>query len=382
MFKYIKASVLTIFLLLLSSTIVGAYEPVIKVPAISNSSSVWNDAVQLEDPSVSSKAIYGSLNETELFDYYTFVATSDGTIDISIGKRLGSGSDTFAPLFAFIYPNTASITDDQDIEDDVVVDDEEQQAPITVPDAQYDAPDGYEVVFSDNLTDILSENYRYGLVAQTYQRSPVQSFDVKKGERYYVGVIDSVSGSGDYVLFLGDEDIYSISNPFSLISNIAVINLGLESSENISWSNYLATLLIIVGLIVALGSVLVIDIHGYLARKSEYWTEATTRSHKITKPLIWIGTSLYALGLYLYFSALQFSGSGLILLVLLAVMILNGAYLSFVVSPHLLSRELDSQSSSILEPKWQKRVTMSFMISAFSWWSSVLLIVLEIVKRG
>jgi hypothetical protein len=43
----------------------------------------------------------------------------------------------------------------------------------------------------------------------------------------------------------------------------------------------------IMGYIVGLGAVTVIDLHGFLGRKSAYWTEATTRTHKITKPLIW-----------------------------------------------------------------------------------------------
>jgi hypothetical protein len=45
-----------------------------------------------------------------------------------------------------------------------------------------------------------------------------------------------------------------------------------------------------------LGAVTVIDLHGFLGRKSSYWTEATTRTHKVTKPLIWAGLFLQCLG--------------------------------------------------------------------------------------
>ena len=50
--------------------------------------------------------------------------------------------------------------------------------------------------------------------------------------------------------------------------------------------------IILAGFIIGLGAVTVIDIHGFLGRRSNYWTEATTRTHKVTKPLIWIGITL------------------------------------------------------------------------------------------
>jgi hypothetical protein len=47
--------------------------------------------------------------------------------------------------------------------------------------------------------------------------------------------------------------------------------------------------LILAGFSLGLGAVTVIDLHGFFGRHSTYWTEATIRTHKITKPLIWIG---------------------------------------------------------------------------------------------
>lgn len=49
--------------------------------------------------------------------------------------------------------------------------------------------------------------------------------------------------------------------------------------------DFLGTLIMFMGFIIGLGSVTVIDIHGFLGRTSPYWTEATIRTHKITKPL-------------------------------------------------------------------------------------------------
>lgn len=44
--------------------------------------------------------------------------------------------------------------------------------------------------------------------------------------------------------------------------------------------------LFLAGFVIGLGAVSVIDVLGFLGRTSRYWTEATVRAHKVTKPLI------------------------------------------------------------------------------------------------
>jgi hypothetical protein len=142
--------------------------------------------------------------------------------------------------------------------------------------------------------------------------------------------------------------------------------------------DFLPIFISLTGLILGLGAVSVIDIHGFLARKSTYWTEATTRSHKITKPLIWVGTFLFLLGLILMrtrglqVSFLQFT--------LIFILILNGLFLSFVISPFLNKREKEGKSGSLIPSHIQKKITISFLISDSAWWLSVILFVLLITK--
>ena len=134
----------------------------------------------------------------------------------------------------------------------------------------------------------------------------------------------------------------------------------------------LAILSILIGFIVGLGAVTVIDIHGFLGRNSSYWTVATTRTHKVTKPLIWIGTFFFALGvLSLYEGQLLLLQS-----LVLAVMILNGLFLSFRVSPHLLQKEKKGQDHELLSKNWQRYITLSFILSFISWWGSVVIFAL------
>lgn len=142
----------------------------------------------------------------------------------------------------------------------------------------------------------------------------------------------------------------------------------------------LSIALVFAGLIVGLGAVTVIDLHGFLARKSAYWTEATTRTHHVTKPLIWLGTILYAAGLALgcYGGVLDV---GALQWITLAALVCNGIFLSFVVSPFLIARERSGRAAELLPEKWQASVAVSFVVSFTCWWGSVALLLVDLAEK-
>ncbi len=143
--------------------------------------------------------------------------------------------------------------------------------------------------------------------------------------------------------------------------------------------DFLALFILCAGYIIGLGAVTVIDIHGFLGRTSSYWTEATTRTHKVTKPLIWLGTILAIIGgsmLYQTIGEARFIAAHIILAVAL---ILNGLWLSFSVSPFLLAREKEGHAAELLPHEWQIKITLSFIVSFIGWWSSLALFVYQLV---
>jgi hypothetical protein len=158
-----------------------------------------------------------------------------------------------------------------------------------------------------------------------------------------------------------------------------LVYLGIWSSKVFPWADILGLFLFIAGFIIGLGAVTVIDLHGFLGRKSSYWTEATIRTHKITKPLIWIGIFLAILGGLITYRNIGFSGISLIHAVLAVTLILNGAFLSFWVSPRLLRREKEGKARELLPVDLQIRIAMSFVISVIGWWSSLFLLAWYIV---
>ncbi len=132
--------------------------------------------------------------------------------------------------------------------------------------------------------------------------------------------------------------------------------------------------IMLAGFVIGQGAVTVIDWHGFLGRKSAYWTEATTRTHKVTKPLIWLGITLAIIGGTILYRGEEFVGYPLLHLVLAILLILNGIFLSFRVSPFLLKREKEGRAGELLPSSWQKKIAVSFVISFIGWWGALFLL--------
>ena len=145
--------------------------------------------------------------------------------------------------------------------------------------------------------------------------------------------------------------------------------------------DFVGLFLLIAGFVIGLGAVTVIDIHGFLGKKSSYWTEATTRTHKVTKPLIWVGIFFAILGGLLFFRNEPFSGLPMYLSIIAIVLVINGLFLSFSVSPYLLKKEKEGRASEILPESWQKKIIVSLIFSDLGWWGSLALVVWYLVTK-
>lgn len=137
--------------------------------------------------------------------------------------------------------------------------------------------------------------------------------------------------------------------------------------------------IMLAGFILGLGAVTVIDIHGFLGRTSAYWTQATTRTHKVTKPLIWAGIFLAILGGVIFYRHETTSPIPFIQLGAALALILNGLFLTFKISPFLLQRERAGQDTELLPKSWQTKIAISLIVSDIGWWGSLLLTVVYIV---
>lgn len=133
--------------------------------------------------------------------------------------------------------------------------------------------------------------------------------------------------------------------------------------------------LLLAGFIIGLGAVTVIDIHGFLGRRSSYWTVATTRTHKVTKPLIWLGIMLAIVGGATFYRDEALAGVPLAHALIAVVLVLNGLFLSFRVSPFLLARERAGREGELLPASWQKKIAAGLVFSDLGWWGGLALLV-------
>jgi hypothetical protein len=150
---------------------------------------------------------------------------------------------------------------------------------------------------------------------------------------------------------------------------------------SINLLDFIGLFLFLAGFVIGLGAVIVIDIHGFLGRKSSYWTEATTRTHKVTKPLIWFGIILAIIGGIIFYRHEMFAGIPLIHTIIAIVLILNGCFLSFKVSPFILKREKQGKSAELLPLSWQKKIIVSLIVSDIGWWGGLFLLALYLISR-
>lgn len=145
--------------------------------------------------------------------------------------------------------------------------------------------------------------------------------------------------------------------------------------------DFIGLFILIAGFVIGLGAVTVIDIHGFLGRKSNYWTEATTRTHKVTKPMIWAGIGLAVIGGIIFFRNEPFTGVPMYLAIIAIVLILNGLFLSFRVSPYILQKEKEGKAGELLPESWQKKIIVSLIFSDLGWWGALALIVWHLTGK-
>lgn len=145
--------------------------------------------------------------------------------------------------------------------------------------------------------------------------------------------------------------------------------------------DFIGLFLFLAGFIIGLGAVTVIDIHGFLGIKSSYWTEATTRTHKVTKPMIWVGIFLVIVGGLIFYRNNESATIPIIHSIIATALILNGYFLSFKVSPFLLQREKNGQAGELLPKPWKNKIMISLIISDIGWWGGLVLLVVYLLNR-
>ncbi|MDG1949693.1 MAG: hypothetical protein P8J32_02620, partial [bacterium] len=75
----------------------------------------------------------------------------------------------------------------------------------------------------------------------------------------------------------------------------------------------------------------------------------------------------------------DFMGIPLIHGLIAIVLILNGLFLSFKVSPFMLQKEREGKSSELLPRSWQRKIAVSLVFSDLGWWGALFLLAIYLV---
>jgi hypothetical protein len=97
--------------------------------------------------------------------------------------------------------------------------------------------------------------------------------------------------------------------------------------------------------------------------------------------MIWMGTALAIIGGLIFYRQHSLAGIPLIHAAIALVLVVNGYFLSFKVSPFLLQREREGLSAELLPASWQKKIMASLVVSDIGWWGGLLLLVIYLVRR-
>jgi hypothetical protein len=316
-----------------------------------------DQAVRIQDPTRASLAVYGALSSPEEADLYRFTAEKKTEIPVEVLVPVRSSNKYFRPSLAVITRGSGPET---------------QGYPFSLP-------EGFSATVVRPPREERREFFFEPFSLEKHYRGREATIAVEQGETYYLAVFEEGHYTGDYALGIGEVEDFRGVSLVETLKRVAAVKLGLVGGRKVPWLDLTGLFLVLAGFVVGLGAVTVIDLHGFLGRKSPYWTEATTRTHKVTKPLIWAGMFTAIAGGMVLYRESGLSGAAAFQAVLAAILVLNGLFLTFRVSPFLLDREREGKQRELLPAVWQRKIILSFLVSIVGWWGSLLLLVWHVL---
>lgn len=361
MLHRIAGVVLGLILLIAFTGTALAHRPVIEDrPRSADTSSVgsfYGSAVPIEDPTSASLAVYAAISTPGEVDLYTFIAENDSTIPMEVLVPVRPSNLNLAPTLVLLGPDVPG------------------SAAGGLPFPLQPGQEAFVIPSSAVGREAFFEPFSQ----ERLYHGNEQVVSLKAGNTYYVAVFDPGYHTGDYTLGLGTVEDFSGLSPVEVVQDVLAIKFGLIGRSSIPWFDIIGLFVFMAGLVIGLGAVTVIDFHGFLVRRSPYWTEATIRTHKVTKPLIWSGIALVIAGAAILYRMSWVTGVATFQALLVLVLVLNGLFLTFWVSPRLVRREKEGRSQELLPASWQRAIAASFVVSFLGWWSLVFLLAWQLL---
>lgn len=304
----------------------------------------YAQAKTIGDPTTGSQIAYDALLKPDEVDLYAFTASRDGTLPVEVLIPARASNRDFRPTVAVIGPGLSGS--------------ENQLVPFPLhSDFQVLVVQPPDKDKRDTIVEPLSVEKLY--------RGTSQPVSFVRGLRYYLAVYDPGRRTGDYVLGLGDQKSFGQISPSDYLDKGLALKFNLPEGRDVPALDWLGFFAMLAGLILGLGSVSVIDLLGLRGVRSAYWTETAIRASKATTPLTWAGVGVFLAGSLVLYRETGFSGVATFQELLLLIIIVNGLWLTFRISPKVAAFE---GTGKTLPAKLQRRVIGHFGVSFVAWW--------------
>ncbi|HZD60434.1 MAG TPA: hypothetical protein VE439_08305 [Anaerolineae bacterium] len=349
-----------IFILILLLSMGGtalAHRPILEQPnQLAPPGPIFARAQHVLDPTQASLAIYGNLLTPDEVDIYYFTAKKNETVPVEVLVPVRPSTANFRPTIVIASTDPKFGGNPNLINLPVPLPPGSNAISISIPSGErsiFFEPFSFEKLYHGNE----------------------QQVRLTAGQTYYLLVFDQNHYTGDYTVGVGTIENFTGISFWQIIKDIIALKLGLVGGRVVPWLDILGLYLFIAGFIVGLGAVTIIDTLGLLGRTSPYWTETTIRAHKVTKPLIWVGFALALIGAIIFYRQSGPSGVATFQILIAVPLLINGAFLSFYISPRLLAREREGRANELLPRSLQTKIAVSFVISFLGWWTELFLLV-------
>jgi hypothetical protein len=338
--KFFK--LLTVFLLVIS---VRAHQPTL-AEAGCRSQNLLECAVETQDPTFASVAIYGNLSIPKEIDVYKFTPGLSETIPVEALVPVRRQNENFRPALVIFGQDLTGIERVETSWTANHANHDHSRVPFEIPDGfQFHLippPEGERSVFFEPYS------------VEKLWDGREEQIPVQAGKTYYIAVFTPDFQTGDYSLGIGTKENFENTSFLGIVGNILKIKMGLAGGRTAALTEFLGVFLLILGFSLGLGA----SFFGLVSQD---------------KPLLWanwIGLVLSIIGAFFAYSLSGLSGIAVFQIISALFLVLSLVFLSFKRN----ERERGPRPRALRTIIWQFVALLTWLISLglFVWYLLVL----------
>lgn len=299
------------------------------------------DSAQTITDIFSNKGVYGKLDSVSSVDIYKFTADKDGEQTFSL---LAKGDTTNAPILVLLDPTDATA-------------DQALQLPLP--------GEGYHTALIKAAG--ANQTYYETALMQKYNLLSEQKIKLKKGSTYYLVAIQPYGQAATYAIKMGEGKAWTAKDFFTDLGpwfRLQTDNYAEGSPLTFSAKTF-ALLFLFFGIIMLFGSFVFEHMLAFFSIKRPTAGYLLVRLQQYSRFLTWIGLWFTALGAYMHFDRIGWTGLPFLMAISFIVLLVSLLFQTIYLSPKIRTVETN-QGEAVLPLTLRKQLTISFAVSAIA----------------